>query len=96
MQAAIEKYAINITAACPVLFLLLFHLSWQAAQMANKLSAIHRWCVTGTPVNRGVDGELICYGVRLSASVVAFHVMMLLYYLAYLFHNVHGLSATCM
>eukprot|EP00117_Sycon_ciliatum_P021785 scpid15132/ scgid3936/ E3 ubiquitin-protein ligase SHPRH; SNF2, histone-linker, PHD and RING finger domain-containing helicase len=27
----------------------------KAAQMANKLAAVHRWCVTGTPINRGLD-----------------------------------------
>lgn len=27
----------------------------QAAEMANNLSMVNRWCVTGTPISTGID-----------------------------------------
>jgi E3 ubiquitin-protein ligase SHPRH len=30
----------------------------QTAEMALRLSAVNRWCVTGTPIQRGIDGAL--------------------------------------
>jgi len=31
--------------------------STKMAMMALTLKAVHRWCVTGTPINKGLDGK---------------------------------------
>ena len=31
----------------------------QTAEMALKLSAVNRWCVTGTPIQKGVEGNIL-------------------------------------
>jgi len=41
-----------------------------AAQMALKLETRHRWCVTGTPVGRGLDD---LYGLALFLRIDPFH-----------------------
>ena len=29
----------------------------QAAEVALQLHCIHRWCVTGTPIQKGLEGD---------------------------------------
>lgn len=29
------------------------------AAMASRLQGVHRWCVTGTPLNKGLEGRLM-------------------------------------
>jgi len=29
----------------------------QTAEMALRLTAVNRWCITGTPIQKGIDGR---------------------------------------
>ena len=43
----------------------------EVAQMANHLHMVNRWCVTGTPISRGLDdifGLLMFLKVRLNTA----------------------------
>ena len=33
--------------------------STKLAEMALRITAVHRWCVTGTPFTRGVEGNFV-------------------------------------
>lgn len=44
------------------------------AEMAQRINAVHRWCVTGTPLQRGLEGEvsltITCYVARIRYLVL--------------------------
>ncbi|OON14223.1 hypothetical protein X801_09991 [Opisthorchis viverrini] len=33
----------------------------KTARMMSRIDAVHRWCITGTPAEKSIDGELRTY-----------------------------------
>lgn len=51
-------------------------LSWQAAEVALHLSSVHRWCVTGTPIQKGLAGNITSSHCMENCLLIPYSVLM--------------------